>query len=424
MSPSSPNQPIEDLRALRHDVREADDGKIRQIVTLLDGSPENQVSQAVLNSVRPRLAALKPIRSLRFARLLSIPLDDLIVPAAVWRPGQTTIPRTVLKPMTSIVRLEMDTDTAIIDSMIAGHSIGDTEVITRAGQALWGRAAEILSRAHRHAEWEATGLKPAIAGPLVQAIVTVLRRATPLRSLMRDAELGVLEPDGQAVREIVFGMEAEPADGHAMVVKLILRQLPRSVSLLRRLVGQSPTQAEKVLLQTAIDRATRDILEAMDTRPDLAEGLRDGPLAAVGTEVQRIAHLLQDISHDPNAARHRARVTGIRAKLDTICRGRFADGMNAGLVAPLAAATAPVDSAGQLQLETCARDLRAVETAGRKLGNPATYDALLFKGGEAVQAAADSGTLGTMRAIRLVEILCGPAMAEAMHKKASASPVR
>src|SRR3978361_375353 len=103
------------VRALRNDIREADDKKILQIVALLDSRPENELSQSVLDPLRPRLAALKPVRSLRFSRLLAIPLDDLIVPAAVWRPGQTAVPRSMLRAMTSIVRAELGTDVQTID---------------------------------------------------------------------------------------------------------------------------------------------------------------------------------------------------------------------------------------------------------------------------------------------------------------------
>jgi hypothetical protein len=418
MSAASPKQSLPSLGALRQDMRDADDRKIRQIVALLDGSPGNQVSQAVLDPLRPRLAALKPVRSLRFTRLLATPFDDLIVPVPVWRPGQATIPRSVLKSMTNIVRMELGNETKTIDQIIAGHTTDDTEVITRAGQALWVRAAEIMARSQQHAEWAETGLRPAACGPLALAIATVLRRASLLRCLLREAELGVLEPDEQAVREILSHMADEPPEGCTMVFKLVLGQLPHAVPLLRRLVDQNSIPAEKALLRQAMDRATGDLLDDMESRSDLVEGLRDRSLADVGSEVRRIAGLLQGINQDVSAVRHRAKVSGIREKLDAVCRGRFVDGMETDLVGPLAAATAAVDTAGQKQMETCARDLRTIETAGRKLGDPAAYDTLLFKASEAVQAAAGSGNLGTMRAVRLVEILSGPEMAEEMYKAA------
>jgi hypothetical protein len=409
------------VRALRQDIMEANDQKLLQIVALLDSASEHQVSEAVLDPLRPRLAALKPIRSLRFSRLLAIPLDDLIVPAAVWKPGQAAIPRSVLKVMTAVVRAELGREVEQIDRTIAGHDTDNSEIITEAGQALWPRASEILARAQQRTEWDTTGLRPNAYGPLVRAIAAVLQRATRLRSLFLDAELGVLEPDEEAVRALVSNMAGDPPEGCAMVFKLLLGRLPHAISLLRPFVDQSRTTAERALLQSAMDRGTRDLLDDMEARPDVAEGLRDGSLAAVGAEVRRIAGLLRDINHDPNSARHRVRVQGLREKLDAVCRGRFVEAMDAGVVSRLAATSVPMDQTGHTQMENCARDLRSVEKAGRKLGNAATYDSLLAKATDALQAAAHDGTLSTVRAVRLVEILSGPDAAEELYKSAARS---
>jgi hypothetical protein len=424
MSAAKPQQSGKALHALRQDLNLADDGKVRQIAALLDLSPENQMLRTILDPLRPRLAALRPTRVLRFTRLLFLPLEDLIVPPAVWRPGQASIPRSILKAMAKIVLSELGRELGAIEQMIEGHNTSDTQVITHAGKALWGCAADILVRAPLPADWAETGLRPANFSLLARAIATVLRKAVALRCLLLDAELGVLEPDDAAVYKVISDLAGEPAEGSAMLFKLLLAQLPHAVSTLRRLVDMSRTGAEKGLLQKAMDHGTDDILNDMESQSDLTQGLRDGSLTAVGGEVQRIAGLLQEISHDTNAAGNRARIQGIRQKLDAVCRERFADGMESGIVAPLSAALAPTDSAGQTQLETCARDLRTVETVGRKLGNPANYDALLLKANEAVQEAANSGNLGSMRAIRLVEILSGTEMAEAMYKKTVAAASR
>ena len=421
MSALQPRQPDPALRALRADLRDADDGKIRQIVAMLDESPVNQISQAVLDPLRPRLAILKPSRPLRFTRLLFMPFNDLIVPAPDWRPDQATIPHSILQSLSNTVQTAMGDEAQAIHRMIDGHNTGETEVVTRSGQMLWACAAEILATAPEPADWAATGLRPAAYPPLARAVATVLRRAAALRLLLRHAELGVLKPDEHAIREIISKLADEPSDGRAMVCKLILAQLPHAASLLRQLADPSWGPAEKFLLQTAIDRGIEDILVDMESQTALSKDLRDGPLADVGSEVQRIAGLLEDINDSSHTTQQRARVHGIREKLDSICRLRFVDGMATGLVAPLAAATAPIDSDSQKWLEDCARDLRILETTGRKLGGATAYDAMLIKAGEAVQTAAQSGCLNTPRAVRLVEILSGPEAAEAMYKRAAAT---
>ena len=472
-----------EMGALRADLLHADDAKIRQIVALLEASAEPGVRKAVLEPLRRRLCSLKPPRMLRFTRLLFMPLDGLIVPAPEWKPGQATIPRSVLEAISRTVQAALGEQAGAIEAMISGHHTDEAEIVSRTGLATWGRAAEILCRAPAPTGWADTGLPPALYAPLARAIATVLRNASALRDLERDVEIGVLQPDEQTIRDIVAGLNGEPAPGGGMisnapgggmisnapgggmipnapgggmisnapgggmisnapgggmisnapgggmvsnapggtmVFKLLLRRLPHVVPRLRQLIILSGTPADRAMLQTAMDEGTEALLADMEDRSELTEGLRDGVFSAVGTEVQRIATLLRDIDQDPGAGRHRARLSGIRKKLDEVCRGRFVEGITNGLVGPLAVATAAIDGAGQRQMESFARDLRTIETAGRKLGNPAAYDALLEKASEAVQAAVRQGSIGTMAAVRLVEILAGPEMAEAIYRKNTA----
>lgn len=208
-----------------------------------------------------------------------------------------------------------------------------------------------------------------------------------------------------------------------MLFKLLLRRLPHATPLLRQLIAASGTPADRGMLQTAMDKGTDALLADMEDRSELTEGLREGAFSAVGTEVQRIATLLQDIDQDAGAARHRPRLNGIRKNLDEVCRGRFVEGITRWLVAPLSNAAASKDIAGQAQLESVARDLRTIETAGRKLGSAAAYDSLLAKASEAVRSAVNGGCLGTVGAVRLMEILAGPEMAEAMYKQNAAARV-
>jgi hypothetical protein len=87
------------------------------------------------------------------------------------------------------------------------------------------------------------------------------------------------------------------------------------------------------------------------------------------------------------------------------------------LVAPLTAASIPVDGPAQTSLERSARALRTLETMARKLGDPAGYDTLLRTATDTVLAAADAGTLTSMQKYRLIEILAGSDAAEALYSK-------
>ena len=70
-----------ETRAIRHEVADAGDEKILRIVALLDRSSAPAGAQAILDPLRPRLAALRPSRPLRFERLLFMPFGSLVVPA-------------------------------------------------------------------------------------------------------------------------------------------------------------------------------------------------------------------------------------------------------------------------------------------------------------------------------------------------------
>lgn len=403
---------------LRRELDAADDAKIRLVTAMLDAVSDATGKQAILDPLRARLGWLKPERPLRFGRLLFMPLDPLIVPANLWRPGQATVPRSVLASLTGVVRAGLGTDTALIDGMIAEHKGDATQRITRTGAALWPLAAEILAQSSEPSDWAETGLRPAFYVPLAQAIAAVLRRATRLRTLLRDGDVAALKLDAALVNDILKTLAEETAEGCAMVVELILLQSPHAAPLLRDFMASSHNSAEKASLRQALARGTDQALSLMEQRSGMIDGIVRAPIAIVGEQVRRINAMLSDIGDAASSAGDRPRVKAIRDRLEAVCRTRFAHCLDEDLVQPLAEAAGPVDARGQTRFETCARDLRALEAVVRKGGMAGGYDRLLTQASEQVEAAASAGTLTPMRQLRLIEILAGSEVAAAMHRKA------
>jgi hypothetical protein len=147
-----------------------------------------------------------------------------------------------------------------------------------------------------------------------------------------------------------------------------------------------------------------------------AEILRAQPRGA-GQEVRRIGALLRDIDSEPDVARHRPRLKSIRLKLDQACRTCFGEALIEGFVTPLTAAAAPLTAMQQTRIEGQIRDLRALETAARKIGGATVYDALLEQAATTARSAAATGVLTPVRHMRLVEILAGPEAAEALYPR-------
>src|SRR4029078_8749700 len=118
------------------------------------------------------------------------------------------------------------------------------EVVTRAGDILWPRAAEILAAAPPPVDWDDTGLSLAPSHQLSASIAAILRRAPQLRSLASDEELGTLKPDDNILDEILRNITAEPASGCAMIVRLLLLRSPHAAKLLVRSAGSGRTEGK------------------------------------------------------------------------------------------------------------------------------------------------------------------------------------
>jgi hypothetical protein len=400
------------MRGLRRDLLGADDQKIRQIVAMLDEVSNPAVNQGILDPIRDRIASLHPVRQLRFTRLLCIPINPLLLPAPDWQPGDPALPRSVLGPFARVVLAGLGSEAQAIQVLMAGHKTDAVGAITQAGDLLWPRAAEILAGAPPPDDWPETGLRPEAFTDLARAAAAVLRRAPQLRLLARQEAIGALEPDAGVVTEILRNIESEPVAGRTMVARLILMQSPHAVAVLRQIVSSSGNAAEKASFRQAIADGMSEVIGALDSASGIADEIGRGNLTDAGHGVRRIIAFLADLEDDAGAVKHRPRLNSVRQKLDQACRTLFADGLRAGFVTPLTVAAGPMDRAGQAQLETCARDLRVLETVARKIGDSAGYDRLLHGAAEAVKA---TGHLTPARKLRLVEILSGPEAAEALY---------
>jgi hypothetical protein len=395
-------------------MRNADDQKIMRILAVVEAVSDPRANQVLLDPLRTRLASLEPARPLRFARLLFLPLDPAIVPASDWRPNEPSVPRTVITSISTMVRTALAGETSSIDKAVAGRQTDAIQTITEAGDVLWPRAAEILADAPMPLDWSDTGLRPTLYKPLALAIAAVLRRAPQLRRLMLNGEAGPLKADDQALNEVLVNIGTEPADGCAMIARLVLMQSPHAAPLWRQLVSAIQDATERTMLQKAMTRALERVLTAMEGSAGFADDVGRGPLASVAGNVRRISSILEEVQQDTGVAQNRGRLRIIRDKLDHACRQRFTEGLSEGIFAPLAAAEEPIDGPRQTQLENCARDLRSLETAARRVGSPATYDGLLKQAYEAVNVASGAGALTPIRRLRLVEILSGPEAAKAL----------
>src|SRR5580698_2227106 len=124
------------IREAARRLADARDAQIMQVVAMVDAMPNRGSADQLIAPLRDRLTRLRPPRPLRFARLLFLPLDPLIVPPARWRLEHPTIPRSVIPLLAAAVETAMGPAGQRVAAMIAGRSTEDRGVIDQAGRLL------------------------------------------------------------------------------------------------------------------------------------------------------------------------------------------------------------------------------------------------------------------------------------------------
>ncbi|MEJ0048698.1 MAG: hypothetical protein WDN04_23250 [Rhodospirillales bacterium] len=99
------------------------------------------------------LAAAAPVRPLRFARLLFLPLDPLIVSPRDWRLGAPQLPRSAVTPIITLVQAGLPTLLPLVEAAIGDAEQAEATRIRLGGALLWHQAAALLHVAEAPPQW-------------------------------------------------------------------------------------------------------------------------------------------------------------------------------------------------------------------------------------------------------------------------------
>ena len=391
-----------EIRALRQELAEASGAQIIRVVATVDAMMSRGAADQLVAPLRQRLIALRPPRPLKFVRLLFHPLDPLIVPAARWRFGQHTIPRTALAPMADHVRLAMGAAATAIEADIAGHTDAEAELIALWGASLWPEAAAILAEPVIPACWDATELGDPVYRPLAGMVATLLGQATALDALCAETANGMLPPRAESIDPILTRVATTNLAALPMTITLLLTRLPQAAALL----AQSSVGPDGAVV-AALDQAADLLLRQLEEADGIEVRIATGSLADSGSAVKGIATLLRLLDSANAHPRRRETLRAVRDRLDAGCKARFASGLQDDLLLPLRQLGASPGSATILALEAAARGLRVLETEARTFGSGATYDRLLGTAAAAIGSRTMREVLSLADQVRLVEIVAG-----------------
>ena len=159
-----------------------------------------------------------------------------------------------------------------------------------------------------------------------------------------------------------------------------------------------PSAALDAAAAHALDRASRLLDSVLP-----AVGLR-----AVAGHVGDVAALVDAVEGPACRPSLRAQAGRTRQAADRACQARLSQAVQQEMLPRLEGP--PPDDAAMDGLEGMARDLRSLGRAGRRLGSPAAYDALLTRAAQEIGTAPGS-ELCRMDRLRLAELLVGTSAA-------------
>jgi hypothetical protein len=399
-----------EITALTQTIAGAPDPQIMRIVALVDSMMLRGPADLLIEPLRRRLRTLRPPRPLRLARLIFYPLDPLIEPASRWRPGQYTIPRSALMPMTELVSLVKGPAVAAIEAEIDGFTTADIEVISRLGRSLWPEAAAILADAGIPRAWDATELGDESFRSLTNTVAALLAEAATLDIMRSEAATGLLPPPPELLKAMLSRVVGADEAALPMMIALLLDCLPETGELLPALHAGSDAEA----IHAAMDQAAELLMRQHVQEDAIERRIAAGTLAEAGAAVGRIAALLKYLDTANGKPRRREWLRSVRQRLEVDCKARFASGLQDELLAPLLCLGVAPRQADIPALEAAARGLRVLETEGRVAGSGATYDLLLGRAAEVIKDNAMRDRLTHTDQMRLIEILTGPDAALAM----------
>ena len=396
MSATSQTDP--NVRDVVASLAQARDAQIARVVAMVDGMPERGAADALIAPLRARLAQLRPARPFGFTRLLFSPFDPVIIPGERWRLGEVGLPRPALAPLGQALQAALPGLSQSIEPSACRVAPDDRSAITALGERLWPAAATAMQSMAMPANWgQASRLTPADFSELAAVLAAVLAQAPAIERLAASRSL----PADTAIRALLAQTEPHGGLALATMVAILLARLPVPARVLA-LASESAGAARHPAADRAMDHTLASLQASM---ADDAVDNSDATEAAV--EAARVAALLAGLEEGGVVSpERRERLGQIRKEADALCRRRFDRAVAATL--QQASVVVEVDHEDDMldTLEVTARDLRRLESAGRRLGSGEHYDSLVKTVSDRFRDHRNG--LGLADRVRMVEILSGP----------------
>lgn len=396
------------MQALGQEFRSASDAKLRKVTQLIDRMPQRGAADALLEPVRDRLAALRPVRHMNRTRLLFTPFDRVLVPAGRWQPGSFTLPRSMLAPVIAL----LETPNGAVLPTVPPFDADDPAELLRCGRKLWDAAAAALAGAKVPADWVADwaaagwALPRAVFEELLPVIAMMFRGAYALQTLPSQHG-AALEP--VLLRLLADAARCGPVGWGIMLTLLLDTAVADQAARLAGTLGRGERMA--TLLRAGLDHAMGALLDQMEgtARPP-AGAIVDAPevlLQRLAT-MQRLAGL-RCLENRPGF--EQKRIDRLEQTMASANRDLFRQSLSGNLdrFEAVLSNPAPDDGGNErlLAIEADARRLRLFAVGAAALDGGREYEGVIEDATARVAGNASGPGPGMVSRLRLVELLAG-----------------
>ncbi len=382
------------LRGLSNDLRDASDSTILRVTRAIDTLPQRGEADQLLAPLRPRLTSLRPPRPRVLARVLFMPLHPVIVAPGEWRPGNATIPRSLIAPVTALISSRLPDLATVEASLAAGDELDGR---------LWEDAAAILAAGPLPVEWslpafQATvGIKPQALQPLLDVIRLVFAHA-PVMGQEQD-------PPWESVRPLLLEAARSGPLSWSIVLALLFENTAAPAALVERVL----LLTRETGFARQLDARLHNVIETVVDRLDRAASDQAPTDEALHAQAERAARLAGFSALRGDMQAFARRLTQRRQQMAEQCSAQLASGLSdaASACVPAGTLTPEAEQEAAERLEIRLRSLRRLDLAARPLGEAQGRDRLLAEAAAFYTGDAAPAWLTQADRLRLCEILVG-----------------
>lgn len=386
------------LRGLANDLRDASDSVILRVTLAIDTLAERGSADRLLDGLRPRLSALRPPRPHALSRVLFTPLDPVIVATGAWRPESLSIPRSVIAPITGLIRARLR-DAAAIEARLTAGNEPDPQ--------LWKDAACILAAGALPEQWSLpafqaeTGLKPKALQPLIGVIRLVFAHIQVLQQL--DFEH---EPAADTIRPLLLEAARSGPLAWGVVLALLFEHTQAPAALVEHVLALTRETGSSRQLESSLQNVLGTVIEKLDRATTPSASVSDEALDA---QARRAVRLTGFSALRGDMMAFAGGLAARRRQMAAECSAQLVSGLSGATEAcvppgPLA----PQDEQQSAErLEARLRALRRLDLAARPLGNAEGREQLLADAAAFYVGGDAPDWLTRADRLRLCEILVG-----------------